>query len=253
MMNKKKMQKKVTGIVLAICAVVITMVRPVYALEKNVAVKGYGEAAKENFIDQIYSSIGQSDIIESDENIEIRFLDEDEVPSTENCTFVNSPQEVVDFLEAKEINMENASYEESVAQPQITDDFVDEVAANSSSKTVTEKKIFTRGIGILNINLSADITYDTSTYVISKVANRSLTITGVTIATKAENRKYNTYYSQTKKTCKVTCNYQDVSSLLTPLGTVEIVRKDAYQQFKWNHSNGIYGGEGGYGYADTSF
>ena len=251
MKKRKDLQKKLGGIVLSICTLMLMVVQPVYALD-NTVIDNCEEEIKEDFINQIYSYIEQSDIIETDENIEIRFVDKNESSDIQNYMVVDSPQEVVDFLETKEKNMEDTSYYDD-ATAQTADSYAGEIVPYSTSSTVTDKKIFTRGIGILNINLSADVTYNTSTHVISKVANRSLTITGVTITTRAENRKYNTYYSSTKKTCKVTCNYQDVSGLVTPIGALEIVRKDAYQQFKWSYSKGIYDGKGGYGYADTSF
>ena len=50
----------------------------------------------------------------------------------------------------------------------------------------------------------------------------------------------------TKKTCTIRCDYSEVSELTTPLGDIEITRRDAYQQFKWSKSKGTYGIKGGY-------
>ncbi|WP_092873210.1 hypothetical protein [Acetitomaculum ruminis] len=73
------------------------------------------------------------------------------------------------------------------------------------------------------------------------------------MSSEAKNQTYHTYYSSTKKTCKITCNYTDVSYIFTPAGRIEIARSDAFQQFKWNYKKGVYAGKGGYGSADNSF
>ena len=49
-----------------------------------------------------------------------------------------------------------------------------------------------------------------------------------------------------QKTCTIRCDYSEVSELTTPLGDIEITRRDAYQQFKWSKSKGTYGIKGGY-------
>ena len=71
--------------------------------------------------------------------------------------------------------------------------------------------------------------------------------------TSATDRTYKMYYSKKKKSVKISYDYTDVSRFMIPMGAIEIERRDAYQQFKWSYSGGVYAGKGGYGHSDRSF
>lgn len=42
------------------------------------------------------------------------------------------------------------------------------------------------------------------------------------------------------------CIVPEIIEAITPVGAMEIIRHDAYQQFKWSKNKGTYGIKGGY-------
>ena len=182
---------------------------------------------QQQFENEFYKALEKSNIIKNSDNIKIRFL--------------NTSTHLVALLEKQELNMNSISLGEAESSPSET--VFSSMKAAGKSKTISASG--TRG-ATLKIRLRADITYNTSTNKISKVFNRKLTFSGLTVGFKATDRTYKTTYSSTKKTCTIRCDYSEVSELTTPLGDIEITRRDAYQQFKWSKSKGTYGIKGGY-------
>lgn len=184
-------------------------------------------------------------IIDDEKDIEIRFLDNNNINDEDSFFLTTDKEDIVEFLREKEMFLnQDKAQPESIGLAYN----IDEKNGLLKVANKTVNKGYTRGIPSLKYNLYADITYDTKTHVISKVFNRKFTITGVLLPAHAEDRTYKTTYSSTKKTCTVTCNYTDVSGVTTPIGNIEILRRNAYQRFKWSYSKGVYDGEGGYGH-----
>ena len=190
---------------------------------------------QQQFENEFYKALEKSD------NIKIRFLNTSTQNTNNYSSQIENANDLVALLEKQELNMNSISLGEAESSPSET--VFSSMKAAGKSKTISASG--TRG-ATLKIRLRADITYNTSTNKISKVFNRKLTFSGLTVGFKATDRTYKTTYSSTKKTCTIRCDYSEVSELTTPLGDIEITRRDAYQQFKWSKSKGTYGIKGGY-------
>ena len=212
-------------------------------------VNKYRSCSREGYVDEIREKINNSDIIKSSEDIQIRFLNDNEIKSSDQFVVLNTPEEIVSFVEEQQKDTEREA--KFIQKANIIDKEM-EYATRAASKSKTVNKNYSQGT-VVSYNLCADITYDTSTKAISKVANRKFTMTRVTLVLEAQDRSYNTYFSPQKKACKITCDYSSVQRIITPLGAIEFFRNNAYIQFKWSYEKGVYAGEGGYGHSDTSF
>ena len=196
---------------------------------------------QQQFENEFYKALEKSNIIKNSDNIKIRFLNTSTQNTNNYSSQIENANDLVALLEKQELNMNSISLGEAESSPSET--VFSSMTAAGKSKTISASG--TRG-ATLKIRLRADITYNTSTNKISKVFNRKLTFSGLTVGFKATDRTYKTTYSSTKKTCTIRCDYSEVSELTTPLGDIEITRRDAYQQFKWSKSKGTYGIKGGY-------
>lgn len=116
-------------------------------------------------------------------------------------------------------------------------------SGTSSKKTVTKK--YSKGVTPKR-TLSAKITYNTKTKKITGVSKRKLSLSGITVGVSAEDKTYSTKYYNGKKKVRIRCSYSSVYHLITPSGKIEIIRKDAYQQFYYSVANGVHDGSGGF-------
>lgn len=198
---------------------------------------------KQQFERTFYKELEESNIIKNSDNIEFRFLNTSTQNTNNHLLKINDARELVSLLEKQELDMNSISSNEENIDFNSIETISSLMKAKGKSKTISASG--TRGI-TFKIKLRADITYNTSTNKISKVSNRKLTLSGLTVAVKVEDRTYKTTYSSTKKTCTVRCDYSEIIEAITPVGAMEIIRHDAYQQFKWSKSKGTYGIKGGY-------
>lgn len=199
---------------------------------------------QQQFESEFYEELDKSNIIKNSDDIEIRFIDDASIPNTNNYSLqIKNASDLVSLLEKQELNMRSISSDETDSVFNSSEITSSPMKAAGKSKTISASG--TRGV-TLKIKLRADITYNTSTNKISKVFNRKLTFSGLTVGFKATDRTYKTTYSSTKKTCTIRCDYTEVAELTTSLGNIEVTRHDAYQQFKWSKSKGTYGIKGGY-------
>lgn len=204
----------------------------------------YDSCTKEELIKEVYKRLNESEIITCTDDIEIRFVENEASEANDYCVVVESVGEVVNYLEATQVVVENGKYTTEEHKNNIY------ARAATTSTTQTLKKAITP---VTTADLRATITYNTNTGVITGVTNRSLELSGVTLTTSMENVSTNYYLSPTKKYVKVTGDYTEVSGFITPIGQIEILRNHAYVQFKYNYQSGLYDAKGGYGYSDTSF
>lgn len=120
-----------------------------------------------------------------------------------------------------------------------------EIQKKSSPKTKSVTKKYSRGF-MPKYKLRATFKYDIKTKKIVSVTNRKFTLSGFSLGIGAEDKTYSTKYSSDKKKATVKCSYSATHSLLTPIGMIEINRRDAYQKFSYSVSKGVTGGSGGY-------
>lgn len=216
-------------------------------IKKNI--NSQKQSVREKELNDIIENLKKSELY-NNKNFQIRVVPSSEIKDEKKYIFAKNSSEVIRILEKDEKAMENSG---EALNTQKFDAMSSSLVRASKSRYRTVHRGLVRGIGVMDYTLSADITYNTSNQVISSVKNRYFRVTGLTISTQVENKRYGTYYSPSKKYVKITCNYTAVSKIVTPVGAIEIRRKDAFQQFKWNVSKGVYEGKGGYGRADSSF
>ncbi len=197
---------------------------------------------QKNYEESLMKGIEKSTILD-EENYEIRIIKNNEnIDNKGKWIKCNTVKEAVKYLENAEVQM--AATEKMIVE---IDDEDIEIQDNikGAAKTESVTKSYSRGL-TPKYTLKATFKYDKKTKKIKSVTGRKFTLSGITLAVGAEDKTYSTKYSSTKKKATVKCSYTAVSYLITPVGRIELSRKDAYQKFSYSVSNGVTGGKGGY-------
>lgn len=196
---------------------------------------------QKNYEESLMKGIEKSIILDED-NYEIRIIKNNEnIDNKGKLVKCNTVKDAVKYLENTEVQMAAEKIIVDIDEKDI--EIEENIKGAAKTKSVT--KSYSRGL-TPKYTLKATFKYDTKTKKIKSVTGRKFTLSGITLAVGAEDKTYSTKYSSDKKKATVKCSYTAVSYLITPVGRIEISRKDAYQKFSYSVSKGVTGGKGGY-------
>lgn len=238
-MNKKYFFKAIVSFMLLFIITVFAVFKPSMISEasSNNTQKNFtSNKFQQTYKDSLTKAIMRSKSLDASK-YEINFVT-DTPKSNVIYKKCNSIKEIVSLLEKDENDL--------LKNSDINRFSMSTISASSTSKAPkTVSKKYSRG-WTPRYTLSADITYNTKTNKITSVSNRNFSLSGITIAVGAEDKKYSTKYYDNKKKVRVRCDYTAVRYVMTPAGRVEISRRGAYQHFYYSVAKDVHDGSGGY-------
>lgn len=238
-MKNTKLKKGITMMLLMVVMFQATTIKG-NAASPNTSVSKTG--MQKNYEESLMKGIEKSTILDED-NYEIRVIKNNEnIDNKGKWITCNTVKEAIKYLENTEMQM--TATEKMIVDIEEEDIEIEE-NIKGAAKTKSVTKSYSRGVAP-KYTLKATFKYDTKTKKIKSVTGRKFTLSGITLVIGAEDKTYSTKYSSDRKKATVKCSYTAVSYLITPVGRIEIERKDAYQKFSYSVSKGVTGGKGGY-------